>query len=360
MRKLMFFILASAVIMSCDMLVRTQEPGELRIAFAHDQEALTRAGLSIPDTSDFILTVSDSKGRTIYEGPYGDSPESLSLDPGSYVVKVVSSEFVKPAFSSPQFADEQCVVVPSGGVADVKLACVQTNCGIRLKIDSGFLDAFPDGVLLLKSSFGRIVYGYSERRAAYFKPGDISLVLSNKGSDEVLMTRNLEARDMLVLKVGVASSGSAGGNSTAKKGSLTVSVDTTRNWMTGSYVIGGNNDEGGYGVRDALTVSQALESIGDQDVWISGYIVGGDLSSASASFEKPFSSRTNLLIGPRSSTVDKNACLSVQLPSGELRDELNLVDNPELLGRKICLKGDIVDAYYGIPGVKNITEYELQ
>jgi hypothetical protein len=53
-------------------------------------------------------------------------------------------------------------------------------------------------------------------------------------------------------------------------------------------------------------------------------------------------------------------CLSVQLPSGELRDDLNLVDNPGLLGRKVCLKGDIVEAYYGIPGIKNISEYELQ
>jgi hypothetical protein len=58
--------------------------------------------------------------------------------------------------------------------------------------------------------------------------------------------------------------------------------------------------------------------------------------------------------------MDKDACLSVQLPSGSLRNALNLVDNPDLLGRKICLKGDIVEAYYGIPGIKNLTEYELQ
>jgi hypothetical protein len=238
--------------------------------------------------------------------------------------------------------------------------CRQTNCGVRLKIDSGFLDAYPDGVLLLKSTFGRLVYGYSEKRAAYFKPGDISLVLSNKGTDEVLMTRNMEACDMLDLKVSVASSGSPVTGGTDKKGSISVCVDTTRNWMSGHYVIGGDNGDGGVGIKDALTVAEALSSIGDEDVWISGYIVGGDLTSASASFTKPFSSRTNILLGPRSSTTDKNVCLSVQLPSGELRDDLNLVDNPGLLGRKVCLKGDIVEAYYGIPGIKNISEYELQ
>ena len=49
----------------------------------------------------------------------------------------------------------------------------------------------------------------------------------------------------------------------------------------------------------------------------------------------------------------------MQLPSGSLRDELNLVDNPQQLRRKIYLRGDIVDAYFGIPGIKNISEYIL-
>jgi hypothetical protein len=99
---------------------------------------------------------------------------------------------------------------------------------------------------------------------------------------------------------------------------------------------------------------------GEDDVWVSGYIVGGDLTSSSASFQKPFTSRTNIVLGPRSSTTDKSSCMSVQLPTGEIRENLNLVDNPSLLGRKVCLRGDIVDAYYGIPGLKNLIEYELQ
>ena len=136
---------------------------------------------------------------------------------------------------------------------------------------------------------------------------------------------------------------------------ISVSVDTSRTWISGEYVLGGKE-----GYSDVLSVAQAQSMAGEKDVTVSGYIVGGDLTSSSASFDRPFSSRTNILLGPRSSTRDKSSCLSVQLPSGELRDELNLVDNPQLLGRKVCLRGDIVDAYYGIPGIKNISEYELQ
>ena len=36
--------------------------GELRVSFAQGQESVTRAVSEIPDTGDFILTISDSKG----------------------------------------------------------------------------------------------------------------------------------------------------------------------------------------------------------------------------------------------------------------------------------------------------------
>ncbi len=356
-----FWIAVCAVFLaanSCEMLglPSASGNGELRLSFANGQESLTRAGLAIPDTSDFLLTVTDAQKKTVYDGKYGDSPEALDLPAGSYTVKVISEEFSKPAFNAPQFGDEQCVVIPAGESVSLELVCRQINSGVRLKIGPAFLDEYPDGILMLKSSSGRLVYGYSEKRIAYFKPGEVSLVLNEGRNDKVLMTRNLKAQEILDLKVSVASSGNA--SSGGGKGGLSVKVDTVRNWISDSYVIGGENTSGS-GQYDAMTVSEALSAVGEEDVWVSGYIVGGDLSSSSASFQKPFDSRTNLLLGPRSSTTDKDACLSVNLPSGSVRDALNLVDNPELLGRKICLKGNIVEAYYGIPGLKNITEYEL-
>jgi hypothetical protein len=330
--------------------------GELRIAFAQDQEQFTRAVSELPDTSDFIISIKDSGGNIKYQGSYGDCPESMILGSGSYLVRAVSSEFEKPAFSMPQYGDEQCVVVPSAGVANVKLICSQLNAGVRLKIASDFLTACPNGVLFLKSSAGKLMYGYSEKRTAYFPPGSVSLLLSENGMDKVLMTRTLLSQDMLSLGVRAATSSST---SSVPSASLSVDVDTTRNWLSESITIGQGNSGGGESSSKAMTVSQAISSAGEEDVWVCGYVVGGDLTSASASFDEPFSSRTNILLGPKSSTMDKDACLSVQLPSGDLRDALNLVDNPQLLKRKIYLRGDIVEAYFGIPGIKNISEYIL-
>jgi hypothetical protein len=133
-----------------------------------------------------------------------------------------------------------------------------------------------------------------------------------------------------------------------------------------SYTIGDGSSSGGGNnggqPQSAMSVAKAKENIGSEDVWVFGYIVGGDMTSGAngISFESPFSSATNIAIADRSSVKDKNYCLSVQLSSGDLRDALNLKDNPENLGKMVYLKGNIVEAYYGIPGIKNITEYILE
>lgn len=341
----------------CEMLGnRSQTPGELRIAFADDHKQFTRTVSEIPDTNEFIISITDSKGNVKYQGSYGDCPESIELNSGSYLVKAVSSEFEKPAFSSPQYGDEQCVVVPEGGAVDVSLVCRQLNSGVKLNIGKEFLTECPGSVLFLKSDQGKLMYGYSEKRIAYFLPGKISLVLSTNGKDETLLTRTLLAQEVLSLGVSVATSKDV--ENSQKSGRISVSIDTLRNWITDSYVIGGDNDMGA-SMDDAMTIQQARGAAGSKDVWVCGYVVGGDLTSASASFDEPFSSRTNILLGPKSSTVNRDVCVSVQLPSGDLRDALNLVDNPHVRGRKVYLRGDIVEAYFGLPGIKNISEYML-
>ena len=349
------FLLISVFITACEFVDSSPvyvNTGELRISFSDITEIATRSSLDIPDTSDFILTVSDPYGNVIYDGAYGASPESIMVEAGSYDIFVRSCDFTKPAFSMPQFGDEQCVVVPSGGVANVHLTCRQMNSGVRLNIDESFLTGCSDGVLFLKSSDGKLMYSYSEKRVAYFNPGLVSLMLSETGVDKVLMTRNLQSNDMLVVNI------SASETSSALTESIEVAVDTSRVWITEDYIIGETSDSGDAGSR-ILTVAQAQSSAGQDDVWVSGYIVGGDLTSSSASFSQPFNSMTNILLGPRSSTISKSSCLSVQLSAGTLRNELNLVTNPDLLGRKVCIRGDIVESYFGITGIKNISDYEL-
>lgn len=355
MKKCMFLL----AVVSCQMLGVPDEndgKGELRISFT--DECVTKVVESIPDTSDFLLTVTAADGSVVYDGKYGDSPEGIMVDSGSYTVFVRSLDFKKPAFASPQYGDEQCVVVPSGGVANVKLTCVQMNAGVVLRIDKSFLTNCPDAALFLKSPDGKLMYGYSEKRIAYFPPGQVSLMMTEKNVDKVLFTRDLEARTILDIEVSAASKPESSDDSDLQ--TIAVAVDTSRQWNHESYIIGQGGSTGrGSSPSDALTVSQALASAGEEDVWVSGYIVGGDLTSASASFEGPFKSKTNIVLGPRSSSSSRSSCISISLPQGSIRDGLNLVDNPSNLGKKVCLRGDIFDSYYGMTGMKNLTDYEL-
>lgn len=343
--------------------------GLLRLTFDGEYRMLTRSGITLPDTCDFRLLIRHSDGDVIYSGRYGDAPETIKVKAGSCTVSVVSAEFQKPSFDLPQFGDEQCVVVPADGLVTARLVCRQMNCGMRLRIDRMFLEKFPASVLFLKSSGGRLMYGYSEKRYAYFSPGPVSLIMSSGDNEEVLLTRTLLSGEMLSVGVTVSDSGgSSSGDSRPQYGGrgISLSLDTTRIWSQTSCVIGGKPGEGSgggsqeTGPANVLTINEAKSHIGDTDVWVCAYIVGGNLTSAAAKYDPPFTSRSNLLIGPRSVIVDRSSGMSVQLSAGKVRDALNLVDNPSLLGRKVFLKGDIVEAYFGLTGLKNVSDYRIQ
>ena len=108
---------------------------------------------------------------------------------------------------------------------------------------------------------------------------------------------------------------------------------------------------------EAYDVAEAREHAGEGNVWVRGYIVGAATSSKKAVFGGPYTKNTNLLLGLSDTTSVREHCLTVQLPSGKIRDALNLVDHPDLTGQELYIKGDLVDAYFGIPGLKSPSEY---
>ena len=334
--------------------------GRMSLSFIREDVIRTKAVYETIDTNSFILRVTDEKGESIYEGAFGDSPETFELQAGTYTVSAVSCDFSTPAFASPQYGDEQCVVIPPGKEIGVRLQCAMMNCGIRLLIDSGFLTIYPKSFFYVKSDAGRLLYSYTQKNVAYFKPGKISVQLADNQSTETLLTRTLAAGDILRLKINVSSSASS------QESGIRIAVDTAKNWINESFTIGGSGggssgESGGSGNTDqVLTIAQVKEADEGEPVWVSGYIVGGDLTQANASFTPPFSSNTNLVLGPRSSSSSRSSCLAVSLPKGDVRDALNLVDHPELLGKAVEVFGEVSHSYFGMDGLKNVSDYRLK
>ena len=113
------------------------------------------------------------------------------------------------------------------------------------------------------------------------------------------------------------------------------------------------------------TVAQALAAYTGvaKPAVVTGYIVGainGKSISDGAIFtgSVPAEANTNLLIADNADETDYTKCLPIQLPSGKVRDALNLVANPGNYQKKVTLTGSL-EKYFGVAGLKSVSAYTI-
>ena len=64
-------------------------------------------------------------------------------------------------------------------------------------------------------------------------------------------------------------------------------------------------------------------------------------------------------VPPASPTeINPSLCMPVQLPTGDIRDGLNLVAHPDYLHKEVLLYGNI-ENYFRVPGLKSVTYAEI-
>ncbi len=342
-------LLVSLMLVSCRDFFGKERMGKLCVNIPELYPPSTRAETGAPDVGTFLVTVTDASGKTVCESDYARFPDELSVPAGTYTVSTVSVPFSAPAFDCPQWGDTQIVTVAEGSSVAVTLTCRQLNSGLRLDVEESFQAAFPKGKLSLKGTGGTLAYPYDERRTAFFLPGPVSLSLDDDGYVQSLFTRQLEACQMLAVRLSARRGAQTGG--------ISIQLDTARTWIQDRFVLGGG---GAADIDNAYDVTQARLHAGEQDVWVWGYIVGVATNTRKVAFEPPFNKNTNLVLGTRASTTEPDHCLSVELPAGPIRDALNLQDHPGLLGRGIYFRGNLVAGYYGIPGLKAPSEYQFR
>ena len=354
--------LAAAALLACDRIVSSPDPqpGTLTLSFVD----ASSKGAEIPDTNSFILSIRDDGDDTVWSGLYANAPKELSLPVGEYTVEAVSRTFTGPVFDSPQYGDRQTVEIVPGKISAVHLSCAMLNSAVRLQFTDQFIADYPGGNMYVKSAAGTLMYGYGEKRTGYFYPGTIWVLFNRNGTSQTLATRELGPREVLVLRIGSGSSVKDVDAVAERYGDgISIEVDTALTWTFENYYYGKPGDDGGNeDLSGAYSVGQARSKAasGEKGVWVYGYIAGGDLTSKSCSFSAPFKSNTNLVLAPDKNTASRESCLAVQLNQGDIRDALNLVDHPELLGRLVYLKGNLVEKYYGMPGLQGLSGYRLK
>ncbi len=160
---------------------------------------------------------------------------------------------------------------------------------------------------------------------------------------------------------------------TATENATIVAIGAVYNSNKQLYIVSVNGGEQGGGEdpvdpnakgqkANPYTVEEviALGNPGTTGQWVTGYIIGVINYDNNSQLEVGASStvRTCLAIASSASETDKANCVAVQLPNNDIRTALNLVDNPGNVGKQVSVCGSL-EKYFGMAGVKNVTDYEL-
>lgn len=360
--KSVLWLLCSAVFCACIfqgctsfMLKEPQGSGQAKgsIALAIEEPpkdyfsdgTFLKSGINT-DTNSFILKIYSTEGEKIYDGAYGERPAEIVVTPGSYEIAIYSQKFNPPALDTPVFGDSHTVLVAENEQARVSFLCKQVNAGLRLTFSEDFKKKFEGSGVVVVQGKKKLQYDYSQKKYAYVSTDVFQIVYSGMGEDTTLLEKSLEAGQMLDMKLVYSASRSSASV-------FKVEVDTTREWLGYNYNVGLKVPSG------AVSIYEAKEMIGERNVKVFGYIFGGDPTNSTVRVGPPFDSKSTIVIAPSLSERNRNNMMVVELPSGSVRNALNLVNNPDNLGRPIVVTGTIAASYYGYPGVKSTKSYTL-
>lgn len=115
------------------------------------------------------------------------------------------------------------------------------------------------------------------------------------------------------------------------------------------------------GDKDTYSVADLQGVAEGEAITLKGYIVGyvPTSSISKTEFSVTGAVLTNIVLADSPLEKDPNHCAAIQLKKdSEARDNLNLQENPEMLGKCILVYGDVAK-YMGSKGLKNVDSYEL-
>ncbi len=122
---------------------------------------------------------------------------------------------------------------------------------------------------------------------------------------------------------------------------------------------GDNTGAGSYTSPYSVSAAQAAGT--GTGVYVKAYIVGsidGQVYASGAVFGTTGTQKTNILIAASADETNVDNCMPVQLPSGAVRNALNLQDNPGNYKKEVLLYGNI-EKYFGVVGLKSVTYAEI-
>ncbi len=116
---------------------------------------------------------------------------------------------------------------------------------------------------------------------------------------------------------------------------------------------GGGSSTSGSSKQSPLSVAQAKNASGNN--YVKGYIVGyvdGMTLASGATFAVPSNAETEILLADSPDETNPDNVFPVQLPTGAIRDALELSAHPDYLKQEVLLYGSL-EKYFGVQGMKS-------
>lgn len=256
----------------------------------------------------------------------------------------------------------------SGGTHVFKTAEADGESVIYIQSDQGTASKYTQ----LRPTAIKITYIKTASTKPTITCGDVNFGIVNAAatnSKEVVVEgENLTENITAALKFGT--NFSVSGALTNAGGTLTVDViaktegavedtlilssgtTTTKVAVSADVIVlnGAGTKENPYTISDV----KKLQSPGTV-AWVVGYIVG---SIDNNKVEATPSIATNIALSDTKTLTKDSIFTPVQLPTGDIRTALNVVDNAKNIGKQVKVYGSL-ETYFNMPGVKSVTDYEF-
>ena len=323
----MLLILSAFVICSCSEKETEKGNGYLMLNISHSTSL--KADIELMDFTLRILAGSVE----ILKEQIGDLPEKISLPVGTYTIEAYSMEFSEPKFETPFYFGRITVDIEEGETKTVSLVCSQGNTGIRIVWQEIFSTLFSTYQARIDSNEGFLVYSSTETRTGYFLPGTVNITIHADGQIINGGAVNLATRDMVTVYMQP---------NTAAPGELNIkiSIDKTLNYRELELIVDPNNIVNNE--TSPYSIAQAIERQGENEVWITGYIVGSK-PSAGYDFVNGVWQATNIVLADNINETNDWNVIFVDLATANVayRNVLNLVNNPNNLHRRVLIRGNL-------------------
>ena len=254
----------------------------------------------------------------------------------------------------------------TGGTHKIATTSAEGESMIALQIPNSAASGYKQ----LRPTAIKITYVKAATTTPNISCGDVTFgtvnSINNNTKEVEVVGENLSEAITATLETGAVFS--VEGTLNANGGILTIKVTATEegNYTDNLVLTSGTTTKTvavsakvvtceGKGTKEAPYTVSDLTKLGNPGTkaWVMGYIIGeikdNELSTSG------FENNSNIALADAIGETKKYA--PIQLPSGAIRDALNLVSNPANLNKQVALYGTL-EAYFSMPGVKSVSEYE--